>query len=91
MKLRIKVSPSSKNRDKSFTTAYDGVSYTIGPEPVEVSEKAGNYLIGSYSGIMEVVPDVVTRPAEAGPTMGGMIDVRPVKKTKKAGKPVKKK
>jgi len=92
VRLRIKVRQQSGERGPTFTTFYDGVRYTVGPDPVEVSEKAGKYLIGSYSDFMEVVPDVVDRPTEPGPTMGGMNDVGPVKETKpkKTGKPVKK-
>ena len=61
MKLRIKVSPKSGERDSSFTTTYDGVRYTVGPEPVEVPEIAGKYLIGSFSDLMEIVPESVKK------------------------------
>mgnify|MGYP001615736312 CR=1 FL=1 len=55
MKLRINVSPRSGERDQSFTTTYGDVRYTIGPDIVEVNEEASQYLVRSFSDIIEVV------------------------------------
>ena len=72
MWLRIKVRPQSGERDSSFTTTYDGVKYTVGPEPAEYSEVVGKYLIGSFSDFIEiapapVIPEVVKTPAAPKP------------------------
>ena len=56
MWLRIKIRPQSGERDSEFTTTYDGVKYTVGPEPAEFSEVVGKYLIGSFSDFIEIVP-----------------------------------
>jgi len=57
MKLRIKISPSSGERDKTFSTEYAGQRYSIGPKAIEVPDEAGRYLAKSFSNIIEVVPD----------------------------------
>jgi len=62
MKLRVKISPRSGERDQAFTHTYGDVRYTIGPEPVEVSEEAGQYLARSFSDILEVVPEPALEP-----------------------------
>lgn len=65
MRLRVKVRAQSGERDQEFTTTFDGVRYTVGPEPVEVPEFAGKYLIGSFSDIMEIVLDPVAPKPKA--------------------------
>ena len=62
MKLRIKVSPKSGERDQSFTHTYGDVKYTVGPEPVEVSDEVGRYLSSSFSDLIEVIPEPVVEP-----------------------------
>ena len=86
MWLRIKVRQQSGERDSEFTTTYDGVKYTVGPEPAEFTEEVGKYLIGSFSDFMEIVP-------EPGP----VVEVLPpvtlkakVKKPRRAGSRIKK-
>ena len=87
MRLRVKVSPRSGERDQVFSHIYGDVRYTIGPEPVEVPEVAGQYLTRSFSDIIEVVP-------EPAPVAVAVSDEEPVpvaKKPAKKKKAVKKK
>jgi len=69
MKLRIKISPSSGERDKTFSTEYAGQRYSIGPKAIEVPDEAGRYLVKSFSDIVEIVeePSLVSAPAVVAP------------------------
>jgi len=59
MWLIIRESSRSGERDRSITTEYGGVKYTIGPKPVKVPDEAGEYIARSFSGQVEV-----TKPPE---------------------------
>lgn len=61
MKLIIKPSPKSGERDKTFSTEYGGVKYTVGPKPVRVSQEVGQYLLKSYSAMIEKVDEPVNK------------------------------
>ena len=78
MHLRIKVSPKSGERDQTFTTEYDGKKYTIGPEPIDVPDNAGRYLLQSFSAMLELVVEPVAPEA--------VKSAAPKSKTKKAKK-----
>lgn len=84
MKLRIKISPSSGERDKVFSTTYGDVKYTVGPETVDVPEEAGRYIARSFSGIVEIVPEPARKAtSEEDGTAVPMVTKRAKKKKQK--------
>jgi len=67
MKIRVKPSPRSGERDKTFNVEYGGKRYEVGPKPVEVSSEAGAYLLSHLP--VEVVEEqaAADKPEAAKP------------------------
>jgi len=57
VRLIIKPSRKSGERDTVFTTEYGGVKYSVGPQPAQVPDDVGRYLLTSFSALIELAEE----------------------------------